>query len=231
MVGDGDELERLVEAHRVARRVADEAESQLHRYLREARGAGRTWEEIGAALGVSKRAAQQRYVRRRLRGIRAVARRAAKFNVPFDEDASQVLGAADREARRRGHEYVGSEHLFLALLEHPASAALLERAELPRRRVRERLEGILVTAGEASPGNGVRVPTPRLDRVLTFAAGNAFTYGAPSVAVEHLLGAVLVDTSGIVEAALVEAGRTSSMMLSARLPELGVLEPSQRQTA
>ena len=38
--------------------------------------------------------------------------------VPYDDDAKKVLELTFREALRLGHNYVGTEHLLLALLEH-----------------------------------------------------------------------------------------------------------------
>jgi dihydroxyacetone kinase len=46
-----------------ASEAVDAAESELRAAVREAREAGDSWTVIGAALGVSKQAAQQRFAR------------------------------------------------------------------------------------------------------------------------------------------------------------------------
>jgi len=45
--------------------------------------------------------------------------------VPFDPDAKKVLELTIREALRLGHNYVGTEHILLALLEHEGGDGLL----------------------------------------------------------------------------------------------------------
>lgn len=52
--------------------------------------------------------------------------------VPFDAPARKVLELSAREALRLGHDYVGTEHLLLALLEHEAGAGPLTGAGLAK---------------------------------------------------------------------------------------------------
>ena len=57
-----DELDRLYAAVGVADDVRDLADELIDRFVAAARDAGRSWSEIGAVLGVTKQAAQQRFV-------------------------------------------------------------------------------------------------------------------------------------------------------------------------
>lgn len=131
--------------------------------------------------------------------------------------ARQLTNRADREARTLGHDYVGCEHLFLALLADPEGRSVLERAALPV----ERVEGYLKELAKSwsGPGDGVRSPTPRLERVLDLASEWARVTDAAEVGVEELLLAVLDsrEASGVIESALVKEGGTSSMLLSTRI--------------
>ena len=45
--------------------------------------------------------------------------------IPFDAGAKKALELTFREALRMGHEYVGTEHILLALLEHEAGDGVL----------------------------------------------------------------------------------------------------------
>jgi hypothetical protein len=45
--------------------------------------------------------------------------------VPYDDDAKKVLELTFREALRLGHNYIGTEHMVLALLEHENGSGLL----------------------------------------------------------------------------------------------------------
>lgn len=57
----GESADGFVEAITVAHLVADEGRTQLHRWIDAARRTGLSWTDIGAALGISKQAAQQRF--------------------------------------------------------------------------------------------------------------------------------------------------------------------------
>jgi ATP-dependent Clp protease ATP-binding subunit ClpA len=45
--------------------------------------------------------------------------------IPFDQQARKVLELTFREALRMGHNYVGTEHILLALLELEDGAGVL----------------------------------------------------------------------------------------------------------
>ena len=45
--------------------------------------------------------------------------------IPFDQQARKVLELTFREALRMGHNYVGTEHILLALLELEEGAGVL----------------------------------------------------------------------------------------------------------
>ena len=211
---EGDDLDRLAEAKRVSRTMQAAADSLVDRFVREARDGGRTWADIAASLGVSKQAAQQRSFRRSLHTVRASMNRQSKAGMPFGNAARRLTIDAEREARALGHDYVGCEHLFLALLVDPVGRSALERAGLAVDRVKEYLEELVQSW--SGPGDGVRSPTPRLERVLDLASQWAHWTEVDEVGVEELLLAVLDsrEASGVIESALVHKGGTSSMLLS-----------------
>src|SRR4051812_40268465 len=94
-----DPLQRLVAAVAVAEDVRDLADALLDRFVRAARTEGRSWSQIGGVLGVSKQAAQQRYL------------------PAAPKDLAGVMATAEHKARELRHHYVGTEHLLLALVE------------------------------------------------------------------------------------------------------------------
>lgn len=57
----GDTIEGYREAIGAAHCIADEGRLILHRWVDAARRTGMSWAEIGAVLGISKQAAQQRF--------------------------------------------------------------------------------------------------------------------------------------------------------------------------
>jgi ATP-dependent Clp protease ATP-binding subunit ClpA len=61
------------------------------------------------------------------------------------QSPSQLLAAAEREAAKLGHEYVGSEHLLLATIAQACSRlrAVLEKHAVTHDRTREAILGLL----------------------------------------------------------------------------------------
>src|SRR5215217_4238394 len=102
----GSSLERLGAAAAIAEEMRQLGDSVVDRYVQAARADQRSWSQIGEALGVSKQAAQQRFVAQPL---------AAAAWPGLSEAASNVATRAVEEARLLRHRYLGTEHLLLAL--------------------------------------------------------------------------------------------------------------------
>jgi hypothetical protein len=67
--------------------------------------------------------------------------------VPYDLDARKVLELTFREALRLGHNYVGTEHIVLALLDFEDGAGVLSGLGLDKPAVEAKLVGMLAAAG------------------------------------------------------------------------------------
>lgn len=52
--------------------------------------------------------------------------------IPFDQDAKKALELTFREALRLGHNYIGTEHLLLALLEFENGTGVLSEAGIDK---------------------------------------------------------------------------------------------------
>lgn len=191
-----DELEQLSDAVIAADSLGDLADHLIGHFVDQARRSGASWTEIGRSMGVSKQAAQKRFVPKGSesdldpsQGFRRFTPRAknvvvasqneaqaagngeitpahivlgllseteslgAKFLlsagrtddtvraavapclpekvadvpalVPYDADSTKVMELTFREALRLGHNYIGTEHLLLALLEHENGSGVL----------------------------------------------------------------------------------------------------------
>jgi ATP-dependent Clp protease ATP-binding subunit ClpC len=115
--------------------------------------------------------------------------------VTLTEDARQVFDAAVRAARRCKHEYVGTEHLLIGIIEGgptPAAEAL-ERAGIAADSIRQYFD--------SAPGLG-QVPgalpfTPTAIRVLRTAQRSAKHAGATAVGSLDLLVALASDEEGL----------------------------------
>ncbi|MFD5976226.1 Clp protease N-terminal domain-containing protein [Streptomyces bacillaris] len=193
-----DALEQLSGAVIAADHLGDVADHLIGHFVDQARRSGASWTDIGRSMGVTRQAAQKRFVTKRAdeasdldpsqgfgrftqrarnvvmashneakaaghaeivpahltlgllaepeaialrvitaQGVTPEALRAAAQAalppaadevlelIPYDADARKVLELTFREALRLGHNYVGTEHILLALLEFEAGTGVL----------------------------------------------------------------------------------------------------------
>lgn len=228
--GDEAPLDRLVAAVELAEQVRGTADDLIDHFVQEARTAGCSWTEIGGTLGVTKQAAQQRFV--------MVAPPDETWPPGLDEGAGTAFATAAGEARALGHYYVGPEHLLLALLAQPEemAARALEglgvTAEAVRARVVERLP-----AAAPRPGGSLGV-APQTKRLLELARTLSKRLGHRCARTEHvLLAAVSPALKSPAGAVLAECGADAervceqlASMLEIEAPELAArLRPNRRR--
>jgi hypothetical protein len=131
---DGGPLENVSDAFAVSAQLAEQSDALLGYFVDQARRSGLSWSQIGSAMGVSKQAAQKRFVP----GQASDHLRAAGFKTfsRFTDRAVRVLFAADHLAADRpaGHPAdgqaesaarpaIGAAELAAALLSEPDGLA------------------------------------------------------------------------------------------------------------
>ena len=107
-----DPLTHLTEAVMLSDRFAAMADDLVGHFVDLARESGAAWADIGASLGVSKQAAQKRFVDLEGKGWS----RKGLF-MRFTAEARAVVIATQEIARNRGDNHIGTEHLILGLLD------------------------------------------------------------------------------------------------------------------
>ena len=115
----------------------------------------------------------------------------------FNERARRILEVAPEEARAFTHNYVGTEHLLLALLRDDGGIAnqALTALGLTLEGARAAVEGKIGRGKELIEGE---LPyTPRVRRVLSLAVDEAEHAGHMFVRTEHLLLGLVRDGGGI----------------------------------
>jgi hypothetical protein len=209
-----DTLEQLSSAVLAADHLGDVADALIGHFVDQARRSGASWTDIGHSMGVTRQAAQKRFVRKpgdadplnpsalesgaldsgqgfsrftarartvvvrsqeharsapsltitpdhlvlglldepgglgaaaiaeqgiTLAAVAAAARSGISPSadpipalIPFDADCRVVLEGTFRQALRLGHNYVGTEHILLALLEHSPDGGALASAGVDR---------------------------------------------------------------------------------------------------
>jgi hypothetical protein len=203
----------LIELSTAATLIAEANEvgdATLGFFVDRARHAGHSWSQIGEALGVSKQAAQQRHYRSSAATLASLER--------VTDRARRVIEASEFAARDLGHNYIGTEHLLLAIYQPESIAAIiLDTAGLSAPEARAAVTAIVPDGKGAPDGN---LPfTPRSTQVFAKATEAAHRLGHNYVGTEHLLLG-LVDGDGVAARVLHDTGLTSEQTLEAVISQL-----------
>jgi ATP-dependent Clp protease ATP-binding subunit ClpC len=124
----------------------------------------------------------------------------------FTDRARQVIVLAQQEARDLGHNYIGTEHILLALVDegHGVAARALEAMGISGDAVRQQVEEIIGRGQGASEGH---IPfTPRSKKVLELSLREALQLGHHYIGTEHILLGLLREGDGVGAHVLVDLG-------------------------
>jgi hypothetical protein len=136
---NGGPLENVADAFEVSAQLDEQADALIGHFVDQARRSGASWSQIGSAMGVSKQAAQKRFV-----GGGADGPDLSRFT----QRAINVITAAGRLAVADGGVPVNAAHLAAGLLAEPQgiAAMVITAAGLSAEQVYE-----AVGAGPATP--------------------------------------------------------------------------------
>jgi ATP-dependent Clp protease ATP-binding subunit ClpC len=147
----------------------------------------------------------------------------------FTPRAQQVLTLARKEAERFNHNYVGTEHLLLGLIELGQGVALnvLEKMGLDLKKVRMAVEKYLGSHPETKMVGDI-TDTPRVKKVLALAGREAKALNHSYVGTEHILLGLLREGEGVAAQILrsleVDIERTRNEILKALDPNFALPE-------
>ncbi|MBB2948226.1 hypothetical protein FB565_008009 [Actinoplanes lutulentus] len=108
-------IDRLTEAVLLADHLGELADHLIGHFVDQARHSGASWTEIGAGLGVSKQAAQKRFVGK--------PDPSQGFHRYSDAARAAVVGSMSQAKIHKNHE-IAPSHLLLALIEQPDTLAM-----------------------------------------------------------------------------------------------------------
>ena len=116
----------------------------------------------------------------------------------FTPRAQQVLALARKEADRFHHNYVGTEHLLLGLINLGQGVAVnvLQKMGLDLQTVRAAVEKQVGTGPESKPSGNIPY-TPRVKKVLALAGKEAKALNHSYVGTEHILLGLLREGEGV----------------------------------
>ncbi|MFC0508380.1 Clp protease N-terminal domain-containing protein [Micromonospora costi] len=205
-------LEQLSDAVLAADHLGEVADHLIGHFVDQARRAGASWTDIGRSMGVTKQAAQKRFVPRD-----TPLDPQEGFN-RFTPRARNVVMAAQNEARATGHTEIRPEHVVLGLLSEPealAAKALVAQGVTPDR-VREAATAALpAPSGEEVPA---LIPYDGQSRkVMELTFREALRLGHNYIGTEHVLLALLEleNGNGVLTGLGVEKDATEANLVAA----------------
>ena len=114
---EGGALENVSDAFAVSTQMDEQSDALIGYFVDQARRSGLSWSQIGGAMGVSKQAAQKRFVPTR------AAELFPKGSKPFSRFTDRAARALVAASRLAAPEPVGGAHLAAALLTEPRGLA------------------------------------------------------------------------------------------------------------
>ncbi len=125
----------------------------------------------------------------------------------FTDRARRVMGLARQEAQRFNHEYIGTEHILLGLIQEGSGVAanVLRNLDIDLDKIRREVEKI-VQSGPSMVTMGQLPFTPRAKKVLELAVEEASNLGHNYIGTEHLLLGLIRENEGVAAQVLLNLG-------------------------
>src|SRR5260221_3410638 len=124
----------------------------------------------------------------------------------FTDRARRVVVLAQEEARTLNHNYIGTEHVLLGLIQEGegVAAKALESLGISLAAVRQQVEQIIGQGQQAPSGH---IPfTPRAKKVLELSLREALQLGHNYIGTEHILLGLIREGEGVAAQVLVKLG-------------------------
>ena len=148
----------------------------------------------------------------------------------FTSDSKRVLTLAQEEAEKSGHNYIGTEHLLLAMLRAPGTAQrVLTAMGIEVDQVRERIRQVRSRSERLSIQQ--IIPTSRVKKVIELAFAEAHRLESEAVDPGHLLLGLVLEGEGIGAKVLDDLGATQHRVIAAVLAQWNVDAPISPEQA
>ena len=132
----------------------------------------------------------------RIRTLSSFTRKIFMFE-KFTEGAIKVIMLSQEEARRMGHNFVGTEQLLLGVIgqRHGIGARALKKMKVTLKKARKEIE---LYIGRGTGFVASEIPfTPRAKRVLEMAVHESKDLNQNFVGTEHILLALIAESDGV----------------------------------
>jgi hypothetical protein len=189
----GGPLDNLSDAVAVSTQLGEQSDHLIGHFVDQARRSGASWSQIGTSMGVSKQAAQQRFVPR---GAPKEPFAPGDFS-RYTQRARSTLIAAEERARAVGAAEITADHLAVGLLAEPDGLAARAIHDLGVSD--EQLRAAFPAPAEPAAPEGSDEPIPlgpSAVQTLKAAAHVALRMGHNYIGTEHILLALLAGRGG-----------------------------------
>ncbi|MEV8336778.1 Clp protease N-terminal domain-containing protein [Streptomyces niveus] len=209
-----DALDQLSDAVIAADHLGDVADHLIGHFVDQARRSGASWTDIGRSMGVTRQAAQKRFVAKPGEGTDLDASQGFSR---FTDRARKVVMAAQEESRAAGNDQTRPEHLALGLLSEPKGigARAVAAQGVSVEAVRDAVEAILPPAVPDVPELIPYDAGAKKALELTFR--EALRMGHNYVGTEHILLALLEleDGKGVLSGLGIDKAATETFVSEA----------------
>lgn len=125
----------------------------------------------------------------------------------FTDRARRVVVLAQEEARKLGHNYIGTEHILLGLISEGegVAAKALASLDVSLESVRAEVENTIGQGQQTSTGQHIPF-TPRAKKVLEYSLREALQLGHAYIGTEHILLGLIREGEGVAAQVLVRLG-------------------------
>ena len=149
----------------------------------------------------------------------------------FTDRARRVVVLAQEEARALHHNYIGTEHILLGLIQEGegVAAKALESLGISLDAVRTEVKDIIGSGG--NPPSGYIPFTPRAKKVLELALREELQLGHKYIGTEHILLGLIREGEGVAAQVLVKLGADLSRVRQQVISLLSGYEGGEHEQA
>ncbi|MCQ4206112.1 Clp protease N-terminal domain-containing protein [Streptomyces longispororuber] len=186
-----DALDQLQDAVLAADHLGDVADHLIGHFVDQARRSGASWTDIGKSMGVTRQAAQKRFVPKSENDLDP----SQGFN-RYTPRARNVVVSAQTEAHAAKNTTIGTAHLVLGLLHEPESlgARAILAQDVLLDTVRQAATALLPAPADEPPA---LIPfDAEAKKALELTFREALRLGHNYIGTEHILLALLEQENG-----------------------------------
>lgn len=126
----------------------------------------------------------------------------------FTERARKVMSLARQEAQRLNSEFIGSEHILLAIIQEGGGVAskVLKTFQIDLKRVRQEIDKLITPSTSPTVTLGQLPFSPRAKRVIEIAGEESFRMQLNTIGTGSLMIGLLLEIEGIAAQVLKNLG-------------------------